>query len=70
MAAGRSLVVGVEQDGVLPYLEVALTGTVSQFLVARNGAVPRSVAIAVCSRLVGRGLLRPDGNANRIWPEA
>ena len=71
VAAGRSLLVGVERDGALSYcMEVAPDGTVRQFLGVRNGAVPRSVAITVCSRLVALGLVRSDRDANRIWLEA
>ena len=71
VAAGRSILVGVEQDGTLSYcLEVAPDGTVRQFLGDRNAAVPRSVANAVCARLAALGLLRTDGDANDIWLEA
>ena len=71
VVSGRSVLVGVEQEGALVYcLEVTADGTVRQFLGERNRTVPRTVATAVCSRLVVLGVLRSDGSANRLWLEA
>lgn len=71
VATGRSILFGVERDGTLRYcVELSPDGMVRQFLGERNTAVPRSVAAAVCARLVALGLLRTDGDANCIWLEA
>jgi hypothetical protein len=71
VAAGLSVLVGVERDGTLRYcIEVAPDRTVRQFLGERNAAVPRWVATTVCARLAALGLLRPGVDANRIWLEA
>ena len=71
VAAGRSLLIGVESGGALTYcLELAPDGTVRQFLGERNRPVPQAAASAVCRHLEAAGLLRADRSANRIWLEA
>lgn len=71
VAAGRSLLFGVEVGGVLSYcLELAPDGTVRQFLGGRNRPVPRAIAAAVCRRMAEAGLLAADRPANQVWLEA
>jgi hypothetical protein len=71
VAAGRSLLVGVEERGALAYcVELTPEGSVRQFLGERNRTVPRPVAAAVCGRLAEAGVLRADHRDNRVWLEA
>jgi hypothetical protein len=68
VAAGRSVLVGVEEGGVLAYcLEVAPDGSVRQFLGERNRPAPRPVVAAVCGRLVTAGIVDPGRPANEVW---
>ena len=70
-AAGRSVLIGVEERGALAYcMEVAPDGSVRQFLGARNRTVPRPVVASVCDRLVGAGVLVPGRAANQVWLQA
>ncbi len=71
VAAGRTLIVGVEADGVLAYcLDLTPEGAVRQFLGARNRVVPPAVAGAVCRRMVEAGVMSDWEPVNRIWLQA
>jgi hypothetical protein len=71
VAAGRSLLFGVEVHDVLAYcLEIAPDGGVRQFLGERNRPVPPAVAGAVCRHLVEAGMLQADRSVNQVWLEA
>jgi hypothetical protein len=68
VAAGRSVLIGIEEGGVLAYcLEVAPDGSVRRFLGERNRPVPRPVVAAVCGRLVAAGIVDPGRTANEVW---
>ena len=71
VAAGRSVLIGVEERGALAYcLEVAPDGSVRQFLGQRNRTVPRPVVASVCDVLVAAGVVDPARTANQVWLEA
>jgi hypothetical protein len=68
VAAGRSLLIGVEERGALAYcMEVAPDGSVRQFLGQRNRTVPRPVVASVCDLLVVAGVVDPTRTANEVW---
>ncbi len=68
VAAGRSVLIGVEASGALSYCrEVAPDGSVRQFLGERNRTVPRSVVASVCDLLVAAGVVDPARAANEVW---
>ena len=68
VAAGRSVLIGVEARGALSYcMEVAPDGSVRQFLGERNRTVPRSVVASVCDLLVAAGVVDPARAANEVW---
>lgn len=69
VAAGRSLLVGVERGDVLTYCaEVAPSSrTVRQFHGPYNHSVPAEVVAAVCSVLVRQGVLDRHAPANHPW---
>ena len=66
VAAGRSVLIGVEARGVLAYcVEVAPDGSVRQFLGERNRTVPRPVVAPVCDFLVVAGVVDPARTGER-----
>lgn len=57
-ASGRSRLIGVERDGVLSYcLELTPSGTLRQFLAARNRPVPAADRATVLAALAALGVL-------------
>ena len=68
VAAGRSVLIGVEERGVLAYcIEVTPDGAVRQFLGERNRTVPRPVVASVCDVLVAAGVVDPSRTGNEVW---
>lgn len=68
VAAGRSILIGVEVGGALSYcVEVTPDGSVRQFLGERNRTVPRPVVASVCDVLVAAGVVDPTRTANEVW---
>lgn len=68
VAAGRSLILGIERHGTLhSCLEATSGGLVRQFLGVRNRTVPLDVATPVCRFLADAGVLDGDADGNRLW---
>jgi hypothetical protein len=68
VTSGRSLIVGVELNGILTYcLEVAPNRSIRQFLGNRNRPVPPAHSAIVCTHLVAVGVLDALNAGNAPW---